>query len=96
VTKIQMPPGCESLKFRSAPGVPGKEYYGKPGGSVTVSPEHAAQIGKSRNGKLGLVNAQQALSIGTKTGKRCQSCGFLGQGWATSCARCDSDQLTEE
>ena len=95
MTQIQMPPGCNSLRFPPTKAGPGKEYYGKPGGSVSVDDHHAVQIAKSPNGRLGIVT-QPRNAIGTRKGQRCEGCGFLGQAWMRICNRCGGTDLTEE
>lgn len=86
--RVQLPgasngKGCYGLKMPD-----GTQYNDKPGGSVTVSDEHARQIRSSSNGQLGIVSGVQATQIGTRLGQRCLRCGFLAQGWATECPKC--------
>jgi hypothetical protein len=88
--RVQLPPGCESLKF---PG--SKPYYGKPGGSVVVADEHAAQIRTSGNGQLGIISGRMTAAVGTRAGRWCAPCRFLAQAWSTSCPRCGAE-TTEE
>jgi len=81
--QVQLPTGCNSLKFSD-----GKEYYGKRGGHVNVSDEHAREIGSSSNGQLGIVSGTQALVVGTKRGQWCWPCGRLWQAWSAECPKC--------
>jgi Zn finger protein HypA/HybF involved in hydrogenase expression len=87
---VNMPAGCESLKFGD-----GKAYYGKPGGHVNVADEHAAQIAKSSNGQLGIVSGAQALVIGTKKGMWCRDCSRLWQAWSSFCPKCNQPTVPE-
>ncbi len=93
--RVELPKGCYGLD------VPGGGKYNatRSGGSVTVSDRDAAKI-KKANGQSGMLSAGTALTIGTRTGKRCnddndRGCGFLAQGWSISCPRCGST-VTEE
>jgi hypothetical protein len=88
--QVQMPPGCESLKFSD-----GKQYYGRPGGHVNVADEHARQIARSGNGRLGIVSGTQALVLGTKRGNWCLDCGRLWQAWSTRCPRCGAQTVPQ-
>lgn len=82
-TRVELPPGCYGLQMAD-----GTQYDAKPGGAVTVEDRHASAIKTSTNGKAGVLSATKAYSLGTKTGRRCEPCGFLGQAWSTSCPRC--------
>lgn len=82
-TKVQLPAGCYGLKMPD-----GTKYDAKPGKTVDVDEGHASQIKRSSNAKLGIISAGITFAIGTRSGKRCDDCGFLAQGWATACPRC--------
>lgn len=87
-TRVQLPDGCYG--FDTADG---GRYTGKPGGHVEVSDRHAAAIGKSQLGQSGLLSGSPAYALGTKGGRRCPGCRFLGQVWAVECPHCGT--LTE-
>lgn len=89
--QVQLPPGCNSLKFGD-----GKEYYGKPGRHVNVSDEHAAQISRSPNGNLGIISGSMAMTLGTKRGNWCLDCGRLWQAWSTTCPRCGENTVPDQ
>jgi hypothetical protein len=89
LTRVNMPPGCYGLKIGS------KEYNAKPGGTVDVPPEAAAQIARSSNGKLGIVSGRPKVAIATKGGRWCQACRFLAQSWSAACPRCGQQTAPE-
>lgn len=95
MTKVNLPGGakggCYGIKMED-----GTVYKGRPGKAVEVEDHHARAISKSSNGKLGIVSSSVALGIGTRLGKRCTTCGFLAQGWSSSCPRCGGEVLEEE
>jgi len=89
--QVQLPVGCNSLKFAD-----GKEYYGKRSGHVTISDDHASQIAKSPNGQLGIVTGTAPQTIGTKAGMWCWDCKRLWQAWSKACPKCGEPTTAEE
>jgi hypothetical protein len=89
--RVALPPGCYGLDM---PG--GKKYTAdKPGSTITVEDHHAKQIAKSSNAYHGIVSGGASYSVGTRTGRRCTSCGFLAQSWSSTCPRCDGPTEAE-
>lgn len=89
--RVQLPPGCYGLS-----GANGEKKTARAGTSVVVSDETAARIRRGDNAKLGIIRADQPLSFGTKRGRRCTSCRFLGHAWSVTCPRCGSPTEEEE
>lgn len=55
---------------------------------------HAAVIPGSRLDSL--VSAKGLLGFGTKKGRRCPSCNWLGNAWSEECHKCGSPTVPEE
>lgn len=87
MTRVQLPDGCQGLDM--ANGV--KYTADKPGGTVEVSGKDAHYLGTSWYGQSGVMKGAQALTIGTKAGRRCGPCNRLWQGWSMVCPRCGQD-----
>jgi hypothetical protein len=87
--QVQLPVGCNSLKFPD-----GKEYYGKRSGHVNVDDDHAKMIARSSNGRAGIINGSLTAAIGTKAGRWCTECIRLWQSWSKTCPKCGRE--TEE
>ena len=82
--KVQLPPGCEGLTMQD-----GSVYSGRPGGSVTVSDDHARWI---HGGDGALVQASNRVFAGTRNGRWCTACQppRLWNAWSVSCPRCNA------
>lgn len=70
--------------------------YDNQGGYTEVADRHAPYIKKSLNGQQGFLSTTQAISIGTKKGRRCPRCHFHAQAWTTTCPRCSTPTIEEK
>jgi hypothetical protein len=87
--KVQLPPGCSSLRF--ADGMPPAKAA-RPGGYVNVSDERARAIDSmSGNGDAGLVTGRfRVFGSSPKAGRWCRNCqpARLWNAWNDVCPRC--------
>jgi hypothetical protein len=81
--RVELPKGCYGLECAD-----GTKYTADPGGHIEVSDRHAAAIKTSQHGQIGMLSASKAYHLGTKRGRRCPRCHFLGQAWSVECPRC--------
>lgn len=89
MTKVQLPPGCYGFDCKD-----GTKYTGKPGGTVEVSDRHATAINQGQYGEQSFISAKGQVSIGTKKGQECPSCGRLWNAWNKMCPKCGVDTVT--
>jgi hypothetical protein len=83
--KVNLPPGCSGFNCQD-----GTRYKAnRPGGSVTVSEEHARAIQTGQYGQKGFITASGAQAFGTKRGRECEACHRVWNVWNHECPRCD-------
>lgn len=88
--QITLPPGNSGFNMQD-----GTEYKTRPGGTVTVSDEHAAAIRRQVGGDAGLVGHGSFRAFGgTREGRWCPGCGFIANSWSESCPRCERRGVT--
>ena len=83
--KVQLPPGCRSLRFQDGTRV----AAAREGGYVNVSEGHAQAIDQmAGNGDAGLLSASGAVyGAVRKPGRVCTRCGFHAYPWSMTCPR---------
>lgn len=88
---VNLPPGCSGFNMQD-----GTNYKGRPGGTVTVSDEHAAAIRRQVGGDAGLTgHSSFRVLAGTKTGRWCQACRRLWNRWNKTCVKCGAETVPE-
>ena len=93
-TRVTLPPGCSGFNLQD-----GTEYKGRPGGTVTVSDEHAPFIRRQVGGDAGLVGHGSFRAFGgTRNGRWCprEGCNFLANSWSKTCPRCERNGIVSE
>jgi hypothetical protein len=88
--KVNLPPGCSGFDCKD-----GTKYKAdKPGGSVTVSEDHARAINQGQYGQKDFITAKGAQAFGTRRGRWCAPCRRVWNAWNDTCPRCGG--VTEE
>lgn len=99
MAKVQLPPGCFSLRIE---GVAKPYKANRPGGFTTIDePSHLAAIDRMPgNGTAGLVTAKfREFGTGAvKNGRWCTACqpARLWNAWNARCPKCDAETVPEE
>lgn len=89
--RISLPPGNSGFNLQD-----GTEYKTRPGGTVTVSDEHAAAIRRQVGGDAGLVGFGSFRSfMGTRDGRWCEACRRLWNRWNKTCVKCGAETVPE-
>lgn len=92
-SKVTLPSGCAGLDMAD-----GTRYDApKQGTSIEVDDRHASAIKRGWYGDSGVISTNGlAVALGTKRGRRCPSCSWLGNAWSESCGRCGTPTIPEE
>jgi len=88
VPDVYLPAGCNLVNDKG-------KYTAKEGDKVTVSDGVARQIAERTTAPGRTTTFYGAVHIGTRKGRRCLDCGFLGQVWSITCPRCEGDTKEE-
>lgn len=86
--KITLPQGVQRIAANG-------KYTAREGDTVDVTPGQARQIVEKTTAPSWKVPPNSVGIVGTRKGRRCVDCSFLGQSWSVKCPRCGGETKEE-